>query len=604
MNGYRRLLSYLRPYRAAFFTSLCAAVAASVLDGFTFALLIPFLRVLFGVGSALPEAPTAVERAIGLAAGSLVSQGDHLAALRNIVLLILVVIGLKNVAGYVATYLGKYIEEGVTRDLRRDFYAHIQRLHLSFFHRTKAGQLISRMLADPEQAKLFFSRGLQSVLRNGVLILVYLTILFTLSWRLALITLVVAPMVAVLLKPLLVRVRRLFSEAMDDRGELTAIMAETVSGARVVKANAAEPYERRRFEDALNRHLERTLRAERLAILASPLSETLGAGVLVLLLLAGAWATLEGHTMRPELFVAFSAVALRLLSPLKLLAQFPSYAEQAVSGANRVFEILDRVPDDSDGPDGHAFPGLDEDIVYDNVWFGYRPGAWVLRGIDLSVRRGQVAAIVGPSGAGKSTLVDLIPRFIDPQRGAVRLDGIPTTAYSRRSLRRVLGIVSQETVIFHDTVLANITYGLGVEADREAVQAAARAANAERFIERLPRGYDTILGERGTQLSAGERQRIAVARALFRDPPILILDEATSALDPESERLVRDAVGRLMENRTVLLIAHRLETVSRADTIAVLDAGRVVECGPHDELVSGGGVYEKLHRETMVGARG
>jgi subfamily B ATP-binding cassette protein MsbA len=600
VGRYKRLLGYLNPYWGVFGTSLAAAVVASVLDGFTFALLIPFLRVLFEVGSAFADAPTAVERVIDFAAGRFVGQGDQSAALRNIVVVILVAVALKNVAGYVATYLATYIKEGVTRDLRREFYAHIQKLGLAFFQRTKGGQLISRMLADTEQANLFISQGLQAVLRNGVLILVYLAILFALSWRLTLITLLLAPAIALVLKPIILRVRELFGNVAHERGELTAIMTETVSGARLVKAHAAEPYELRRFTDVLQRYFKKMLRTQRLAILASPLSETLGAGVFVLLLLVGSWATLQGQSMRPEVFVAFVAVAMRLLPPVKLLAQFPSFAEMALAGASRVFEVLDRPPDDVDPPGSAEFSAVERNVVFKDVWFSYRDGEWVLRGIDLTVRCGEVVAIVGQSGAGKSTLVDLLPRFIDPQRGAVLLDGVPTTAYSRRSLRHSLGVVSQETVIFNDTVLANIAYGEQAGADRDAVVSAARAANAHGFISRLPQGYDTVLGERGTQLSGGERQRIAIARALLRDPPILILDEATSALDAESERLVREAIDRLLENRTVLVIAHRLSTVARADAIAVLDGGRIVELGRHDELVTGGGFYQKLYEVELA----
>jgi subfamily B ATP-binding cassette protein MsbA len=355
----------------------------------------------------------------------------------------------------------------------------------------------------------------------------------------------------------------------------------------------AEDYERRRFGRTVSDFFTGMLHAHRLQALASPLSETLAAGVMVLLLSVGAWLTFGGPAMRPELVVTYLAVALRLLSPVKHVAQFPAVAEQALVGGNRVFDILDLPPDDVDPPHVKTFPGLHETIEFRDVWFAYREDEWVLRGVNLSVRRGEVVAIVGHSGSGKSTLVDLLPRFIDPSRGAVLLDGVPTTEYSRPSLRHALGVVAQETIIFNDTVLANIAYGDAV--DRDAVMAAARSANAHEFIEQLPDGYDTRLGERGTLLSGGQRQRIAVARALLRDPPILILDEATSALDARSERLVQEAVARLMQNRTVFVVAHRLSTVARADVIAVLDDGAIVEQGTHDDLVAAGGRYQALH---------
>ena len=600
MRRYGRLLRYLRPYSRVFAASVAAAVLASVIDGFTLTLLIPLLRLLFDVGSALAETPTAIEQLIQLVAGGLVVEASPAASLRNVVLLILLAIVVKNVAVFGAAYFSAYTQEGVIRDLRSELFAHLQKLSLTFHQRTKSGQIVGRMFADVDQASLFYSQMLQSVVRQGVVILVYLTILFALSWRLTLITLVLAPAIAACLKPILRRVRVLFADAVDVRGELTAQLFENLQGAKEVKTYVAEEYERRRFADALRRYFGGMVRAHRLSVMASPLSETLAAAF-VLLLLAGAWVALNGEAVRPEVVVTYVAVALRLLSPVKHVAQFPSFAEQAWAGARRVFEIIDRPPDDLDPPESAHFPGLNHAIEFKNVWFAYRAGEWVLKGVNLAVNRGAVVAIVGHSGVGKSTLVDLLPRFIDPDRGQVLLDGVPTTNYARKSIRQALGVVSQETVIFNDSVLANIAYGEDI--DLEAVIAAATAANAHEFIMRLPRGYDTRLGERGTTLSGGERQRIAVARALLRDPPILILDEATSALDSSSERLVRQAIARLMENRTVLVVAHRLTTVSHADVIAVLDDGRIAEMGHHEDLIRAGGRYKELHDVELAPLR-
>ncbi len=595
MARLRRLLGWVGPYRVAFVASFAAAVAASVLDGFTFSLLIPFLRLLFGAASGLGDAPTLVERVLDTVVGGLVATGDRDSALRNVVLLILGAVALKNAALYAAGYLGQYIQEAVARDLRTELYRHVQRLGLSFFHRTKGGQLVSRVIADPDMAKAVVSASLVSVIQNAVLIAVYIAILFSLSWPLTVVTLGLAPAIVLVLRPILRRIRLRVRDALDHRGEAAAIVSETVEGARLVKAHGAEEYERRRLAEAVGRHYSGMLRSNRLAVLASPLSETLGAGVIVLLLVIGAQLAGAGDPLRPELFVAFLALSLRLLAPFKSLSQFPAWAEQALAAAERIFEILDLPPDDVDPPGAERFPGLRRDIVFHDVWVAYEPERWVLRGVGLTVRRGEVLAIVGPSGAGKSTLADLLPRFVEPARGEVRMDGVPIARYGRRSLRRAMGIVSQHTVIFNDTLRANIAYGDQASASDAAVEAAARAANAHHFIERLPQGYDTPLGERGMRLSGGERQRIAIARALLRDPPILILDEATSSLDPESDRLVQEAIARLLEHRTVVVIAHRLSTVARADTIVVLDGGRVVERGRHAELLVAGGLYQRLH---------
>jgi subfamily B ATP-binding cassette protein MsbA len=590
----RRLLGFMRPYSRAFTAGVLAAVVASTLDGFTFALLIPFLRLLFGLSPTATGAPTAVERMLDGVLGGWLPADAPLAALRNVVVVLLAVIALKNVAVYAAGYLRTRIQESVARDLRMALYGHVQRLGLGFFQGVRGGRLVAHAAADADQAKALVGQTLTSGLQQGALVLVYLGILFALSWRLTLLTLVLAPVLTLLLRPVIAGVRRRLADALDQRGELAAVMSETVEGARLVKAHGAEEYERGRFATAADRYLEGVVRAEKLALLAHPMSETLGAAVVILVLLFGTVAAVGGQTLRPELVIAFLAVTLRLLPPVKGLSQFPAQAEHAVVAASRIFAVLDREPDDVDPPEAPAFPGLSSEIAFRQAWVAYEPGRWVLRDVTFTVRRGEVVAIVGPSGAGKSTLVDLLPRFVEPARGEVLVDGVPLSRYERRSIRRHLGLVSQHTVLFNDTVRANIAYGDQRGATDAAVEAAARAANAQTFIERLPRGYDTVLGERGMRLSGGERQRIAIARALLRDPPLLILDEATSALDVESERLVQQAIARLLEHRTVLVIAHRLATVSRADRIVVLDQGRVVEQGRHAELIRAGGLYRRL----------
>ncbi len=605
MRGFGRLWGFARPYSGMLVVAFVAAVVASALDGVTFALLVPFLRVLFGgdaVGAAVGDV-TVVERVLNDVAG-LALAGGRDAAFRNVVFLMVGAVILKNVFVYTAGSKAAFLSEAVARDLRSALYRHIQLLGLKFHQRMKGGQFVSRMVADVDQARQVVSESIISAVQNLFLVLVYVTILFALAWPLALMTLVLAPAIALLLRPILRGLRERMKDAVEQRGEAAAIAIETLEGARLVKAHAAEEYEQRRFDQAVGRYLSKAVGAKRLAVLSHPVSETLGAVLILLVLAAGVSRTgMEGLTVRPEVLVAFLAVTIRLLPPVKSLSQFPANAEHALVAARRVFEILDLPPDDIDPPSAATFPGLARRIEFDDVWFAYDPGTWVLRGVNLTVRLGEVVAIVGASGAGKSTLVDLLPRFIEPVRGEVRVDGVPLTRYSRRSVRRLIGIVSQHTVIFNDSVRANIAYGDEEGADLAAVEAAAQAANAHDFIVRLPQGYDTLLGERGMTLSGGERQRIALARALLRDSPIVVFDEATSALDSESDRLVREAVGRLLEHRTVLVIAHRLSTVSRADQIIVLDRGRIVERGRHDDLVAAGGLYQRLHMVELAAMR-
>ncbi len=595
-----RLLGYLRPYAWCFFAGVVVAGIASVLDGFSFTLLIPFLRLLFGSAGA-GESPTTVDRLLDLVVGKLISQGDAEAALRNVVVLILVAVALKNGAIYLAGYLRVRVQENVARDLRVQLHRHIQRLGVFFSQRERAGDLVSKVVSDVEHAKILVGQGLWSLIQNGAVVLVYLAILLALSWQLTLITLVLAPALAWGLRPVMAGARSRFIKAFEVRGELGALMSEHLEGAKVVKAHGAEEQTHRRFAEAATRHARGLVRAERLAALSHPLSETLGAGVVLTIVVAGWWFSLGGGSLRPEALIAFLGVTLRLLPPVKSLAHFPALAGQASSAAARIFEVLNLEPDDVDPPSAAKFPGLKSEIAFDRVWVAYQPERWVLRDVSLTVSRGEIVAIVGASGAGKSTLLDLLARFVEPSKGRLLIDGVSVDRYDRRSLRQHLGIVSQQTVLFNDTVRNNIALGDRADAAMAEIEAAARAANAHQFIENLPNGYDTVIGERGSLLSGGERQRIAIARALLRDPPILILDEATSELDSESEYLVQEAIRRLMAQRTVLVVAHRLSTVAQADRIVVLENGRIVESGRHSELLSAGGRYAVLHRLQLVG---
>ena len=596
MGRSARVLSLLRPYAPLFAANVAVTMVASLMDGATFVLLIPFLRALFGQQALPATGSSTVEAVLAKLAGPWLATGAPQTALRNVVFVLLVTLVVKNVAAYGAAMSSVAIEEGVVRDLRVRLFRHLQTLPLRFFQRTKAGQLLARIISDTDQVKTAVTAALASFLRNASLILVYLVILFGLSWRLTLLALVLAPLLVLIIRPVIARVRRRSREQAEDRGELTSLVSEMVSSVKLVRAYVAEAFEVERFQRLADRYRKRVLRAQGAATLTSPLSEVFAGIVIVLLFAVGARLALgvsAAGGLRPEVFIAFLVVALRLMSPVKAAAQYPTIMAGAVAAADRVFEVLDVPADEGDHPDA-AEARFREEIEYRGVSFCYDGEAPVLQDVNLAVPRGQVVAIVGPSGAGKTTLVDLLPRFYEPTEGVILLDGVPITRFTRASLRRLMGIVSQETILLNDTVLANIAYGR-TDFAREQVEAAARAANAHDFIAHLPLGYETLLGERGTRLSGGERQRIAIARALLRDPPILILDEATSALDMEAERLVQEAIDRLIRHRTVFVVAHRLATVQHADVIVVLAGGRIVGRGTHATLYAAGGLYRRLY---------
>ncbi len=605
MNTWRELARFLRPYTGRFSVSLGLGVVGSLLDGLSFVLLIPFLRAVFKSDALVGVGGGTAERFLDWLLSPLLADASPARAFGVVVALILVTVVLKNFSFYVSRLQGATVQELVVRDLRAALYAHLQGMRLDYFQRTRGGQLLTRMLADTEAVKPVLGDQIAELLRALATAVVYVTILLMLSWRLTMLALVLAPVLVFALRPMLARLRGRTRRLLDDRGEMTSLMQETVAGVRLVKAYGGEAYEARRFGEAADRYARGVIRWQRLGLLSQPITESFGALVTVVLLWVGAQlATGQGASLRPEAFIAFLFVALRLMTPLKYLSNFPALAQGALGAGDRVLEVLHEPPLEADASRGGEAPPFGDRLEFREVGFSYDGAVPVLEGVSFTAGKGEIVALVGPSGAGKSTLVDLIPRFYDPDTGAVLLDGHDVRAFSLVSLRRQMGIVSQETVIFNDTVRANIAYGVAERYDAAAVEAAARAANAHDFIARLPQGYDTMLGERGTRLSGGERQRLAIARALLRDPPILILDEATSALDTESERLVQEAIDRLLEGRTVVVIAHRLSTVQHASQILVMERGRIVERGRHADLLARGGVYRRLHDlQFAAGAR-
>jgi subfamily B ATP-binding cassette protein MsbA len=593
MPVYKRLLPFLRPHFWRMAITIAANLLAALLDGFAIALLIPFLNILFHQPSTAMKSGW-ISKLLDATVGSQIIPGDEMHSLRNVIILVLVAVILKNFLVWIAGQFGATLQEYVTRDLRNAVYRHLAHLPLGYFTQMKAGQILSRVINDTFETRLILTQIVTQSLQSASLVLVYIAILFSISWQLSLIALVILPLLGFSLQPMLRKLRRGNLRRGNVHGEMTSVLQETISGIRLVKASGTEAYEEGRFAEGSNKYARSSLKLTRLALLAPPVTEIIGTVIAVLILWIGAWQVLSSRSMTGATLLAFLTLVLRLLQPLKQLSQMRTTAQSSLASAERLFEILDSPAEFQRDRGTRDLATFDRYLEFENVSFSYGD-APVLSSIDLSASKGEVVALVGPSGSGKSTLVDLIPRFYEPTGGRILLDGIDIRDIRLPVLRSLTGIVSQETVLFHDTVRSNIAYGATNRYTQEQIEAAARAANAHEFIMELPRGYDTLLGERGTRLSGGQRQRLAIARALLTDPPILILDEATSALDTESERLVQEAVDRLLQGRTVFVIAHRLSTITHADQILVLERGEIVERGTHAELLARRGAYHRLY---------
>ncbi len=595
MQLYARIFRYLGPHRPILSLAIAAAALYALLDTATYVLLIPFVEALFvsGDGAGAPSG-SAIQRLLDATVYRWVDlSGDPLVAIGRIIVLIVLVFLLKNVFLFSRAYLMARVEQGVNRDLRNEVYDHLVDLDLGFFGRVRAGQILSRLTTEIEQLRTLVTSEASKLVFASFEFVVALATMLLISWKLTLAAFVVIPGAMAIWGPLVSVLRRRDRRVLHLGGEVSAHIQETLAGIRLVKSTAAEERERQRFHRLTGDYFRQFLRAELARAMAAPMTEMLAAAGTVILLWYGARLVVGGEVTGAQ-FVGFLGLSLKLYSPVKNVAKFPATAQPGLVAAERVFEFLDAPIEIGDSPDARPLAGFRSEVAFDQVSFSYADGEPAVRGVSFVVPKGTVLALVGRSGSGKSTLVDLLARFFDVTGGRITIDGVDVRDVRVRDLRGLLGIVSQETILFHDTVRANISYGRpdATEAD---IEAAARAAHAHDFVSGMPEGYDTVVGERGVELSGGERQRIAIARALLRDPPILIFDEATSALDTESERLIQAAIERLMEGRTVLVVAHRLSTVQRADQILVLDRGRIVERGDHGTLMAESGTYRRLY---------
>jgi subfamily B ATP-binding cassette protein MsbA len=563
-----RLFRYLQPYRGR--------------------MVIAVIALLFGAATGLVF-PWIMQNLVDA-----VLAQHNLAELNRITLVLLATFIVRSVFYYFQGYNLAYVGERIVVDLRRETYAQLHRLSLRFFADRRVGELISRLSSDVTLIRAALTNNVATVLSQGLTFIGSLALMLALNWRLTLFILLVAPFIAVSGAILGRQLRKLSTSVQDQLADGTALAEEALSGVRVVKAFAREPHEVKRYADQMERAFGATMRLTVVRSAFGPTMSFFGFAALAGMLWFGGREVLAGRLTGGAL-IAFLVYGINIAASLGAFTALYSQIQEAIGASRRIFELLDENPEIKDTPGASPLPSARGRVTFDRVSFSYPGTDRVLHDIELEIQPGEVLALVGPSGAGKSTLFNLIPRFYDPTHGAVCIDGYDLREVTLASLRGQIGLVPQETQLFSGTVRENLRYGKLDAPDAE-LEAAARAANAEEFIARLPQKYDTLVGEKGVKLSGGQRQRIAIARALLKDPRLLLLDEATSSLDSESEGLVQEALERLMQNRTTVIIAHRLSTVHKANRIAVLDAGHLVDIGNHAELMAREGLYARLYR--------
>ena len=600
------LRRYVAPYRKYLGGSVLLNILSAVLNIFSFTLIIPILKILFNVDGKVYEF-IPWETADVSTKAKLLNNGYYYVGqfmdvhgvsvtLLLLCLFLCVMTILKTASYFGSSAVMVPIRTGIVKDLRMEIYRKILSLPLGFFSEERKGDIIARISGDVQEVETSITASLDMLIKNPILIVFYFTTLILISWKMTLFTILFAPLMLWIMGAIGRRLKAQSLEAQQLWSDTMSQVEETLGGLRVIKAFLAEDKMERRFEGITGAMRDKTARVSTRQVLAHPVSECLGTIMIAIILWFGGTLILNDRSpIDAPTFIFYMTILYSVIQPIKELSRAAYGIPKGLASMERISKILDSRSDIVEAPDPVSLDAFRDSIRFEGVEFRYaEEGKEVLKGIDLTIPKGRTIAIVGASGAGKTTLVDLIPRFYDTTGGRILIDGVDLRDASLRDLRALMGNVNQDPILFNDTIFNNIAFGVE-DATEEEVIAAAKIANAHDFIMEKEEGYQTNIGDRGSKLSGGQRQRISIARAILKNPPILILDEATASLDTESERAVQEALDRLMSNRTTIAIAHRLSTIRGADEIIVMDEGRIVERGRHESLLALGGYYKKLN---------
>lgn len=601
MKNYLSFYKYFKPYIKPLSLANLFMVLFVIFSLLSVVIIMPFIDLLFNESSTQAREPVEFsifdfKAYITYQLNSFLESFSKLELVYYLCILIIIIFMLKNLFSYLQTYFMSIVEQGVIKDIRLALYTHFHSLSLGYFTEEKKGILISRIINDVQIIRDSMIAVINSIFRDPTLIILYSIVLFIFNWKLTLLIYILLPVTGFILAKIGDSLKRSSIQSQEKIAGITSILDETFGAMRIVKAFNMEEYEIKKFREEEKKYFYYLTKLVRRRALAAPITEFLGViTVAIILFFIGTEIVTGESDMTPGAFIVYIGIFFQIIPSLKLMGQMYNSIQEGIASSARVASVLNTEVKIKDTPDSKEISTFEKNIIFKNVSFKYEKGDTVLNDINLIINKSEVLAIVGPSGSGKSTLVDLISRFYDPDEGEIFIDGIEIRKIKLKSLRSLMGIVSQETILFNDTIRNNIAYGMDNTPEEEIINAA-KAANAHNFIMNLKDGYKTVIGDRGVKISGGERQRLSIARALLKNPPILILDEATSALDTESETLVQQAIDRLMYGRTSIVIAHRLSTVQKADKIIILDKGKIVEQGIHHELLKNKGLYFKLYQ--------